>query len=43
MQVLQAQVVTWVDVVLGMMALIAIDTIVLVVIAFIIDYRRAKR
>jgi hypothetical protein len=42
MQILPAQV-TWVDVVLGMMALIAIDTIVLVVIAFIIDYRRAKR
>lgn len=42
MQILPAQI-TWVDVVFGMIALIAIDTIVLVVIAFIIDYRRAKR
>jgi hypothetical protein len=39
MQILPAQI-TWVDVVIGMMALIAIDTILLMVIAYIVDYWR---
>jgi hypothetical protein len=40
MQALSAQVITWADVVFGMIALIAIDTILLMVIAYIVDYWR---
>lgn len=41
MQILQTQI-TWIDVVIGMMAVIAIDTIIIIVIAFWFDYKRRR-